>query len=160
MNITSDTSGLASLIARVQEARAVLPELLVDAAQSAGDAVVGELHDAAPVGQGGSIPPPGDASGPLAESFYAVAERQADAGVVEVRANQPIKLSYVVNGRGWVYPVNKKALYWEGLDHPVARSRPSNPNDFVSPVLADATDTVEGEAQTVVEELQAILEGE
>jgi hypothetical protein len=163
--IKSDTSGLTDLIARVQEARAILPQLLVDAAQSAGDAVVGELHDAAPQGQGGSVPPPGDGPGALAESFYAIAERQADSGVVEVKTTQPLKLSYVRDGtgiyagNGMIVPTQKKALMWEGAAHPFRSVAGQRANDFISPVIADTNDTVEGEMQVVVEELSSILGG-
>ncbi len=166
MQITSDASGLTDLIARVQEARSILPQLLVDAAQSAGDAVVDELSSASPHGQGGGSPLPGDSSGHLAESFYAVAEQQSDTAVVEVRTSQPLKLQYVTEGtgvyvgKGRIVPTTKKALYWPGAEHPYRSVAGQRANDFVSPVLADATDTVAGEVQTVVEELSGILGGE
>lgn len=38
---------------------------------------------------------------------------------------------YVEYGRGEVRPVKKQALMWEGLPHPVMRSSPTKPNDFV-----------------------------
>jgi hypothetical protein len=38
---------------------------------------------------------------------------------------------WVILGRGEVVPVNAKALWWPGLDHPVMRSGPSRPNDFM-----------------------------
>ena len=38
---------------------------------------------------------------------------------------------WVILGRGEVVPVQAKALWWPGLDHPVMRSRPSKPNDFM-----------------------------
>lgn len=38
---------------------------------------------------------------------------------------------YVENGRGPVYPVRKKALYWPELAHPVKRAGPAPANDFV-----------------------------
>lgn len=38
---------------------------------------------------------------------------------------------YVENGRGPVYPVRKKALYWPELAHPVKRAGPAAANDFV-----------------------------
>lgn len=41
-------------------------------------------------------------------------------------------LPYVIFGRGWVFPVEKKALYWEELDHPVAYARPAEANDYLS----------------------------
>lgn len=47
-------------------------------------------------------------------------------------------LQYVLYGRGWVFPVVKKALYWEELEHPVAYARPAEPQDYFSTVI-DAT---------------------
>jgi len=47
-------------------------------------------------------------------------------------------LRYVLYGRGWVFPVVKKALYWEELDHPVAYARPAEANDYFS-VAIEAT---------------------
>lgn len=38
---------------------------------------------------------------------------------------------YVENGRGPVFPVRKKALYWPELSHPVAKAGPAPANDFV-----------------------------
>lgn len=38
---------------------------------------------------------------------------------------------YVENGRGPVYPVRKKALYWPELPHPVGKAGPAKANDFV-----------------------------
>lgn len=166
MQITSDTSGLRDLIARVQEARSILPQLLVDAAQSAGDAVVDELSAAAPKGQGGGTPLPGDASGPLFESFHATAENQGNVGVATVSTTQPLKLQYVTEGtgiyvgKGRIVPLTKKALMWEGAPHPMKSVAGQRANDFVSPVLADAVETVAGEVQTAVEELVGILGGE
>lgn len=41
-------------------------------------------------------------------------------------------LQWVLFGRGWVFPVEKKALYWPELPHPVAYARPAPPNDYFS----------------------------
>ena len=43
---------------------------------------------------------------------------------------------YVENGRGPVYPVVKKALYWPELSHPVKRAGPAKANDFVGRTAA------------------------
>jgi len=45
-------------------------------------------------------------------------------------------LQWVLYGRGWVFPVEKKALYWEELLHPVAYARPAPPNDYFSAAVA------------------------
>jgi hypothetical protein len=159
MIITSDTTGAEFLRARIDEAKLLLPGLLVDTAKIAGDAVVEELSNASPVGEGGGPNPPGDAPGRLADSFSCIAERQADAGVAEVRCNQPSKLKFVREGRGWVFPVVRLALFWEGLPHPVKSARPSQPNDFVNPIIDSVSEIVEPEVQALVDELGAILEG-
>lgn len=52
-------------------------------------------------------------------------------------------LQWVLYGRGWVFPVEKKALYWPELPHPVAYARPAPPNDYFSAVVAySAPDSV------------------
>lgn len=43
---------------------------------------------------------------------------------------------YVENGRGPVYPVVKKALYWPELSHPVMRAGPAQANLFVERTVA------------------------
>ena len=43
---------------------------------------------------------------------------------------------YVENGRGPVFPVVKKALYWPELGHPVAKAGPAPANDFVGRTAA------------------------
>ena len=88
MIINSNASGAEFLRLRIDEARLLLPGLLVDSAKIAGDTIAEELSAAAPVGEGGGEGPPGDAPGHLNESFSCIAERQADAGVAEVRTNQ------------------------------------------------------------------------
>ena len=50
MIITSDATGTEFLRARIDEAKLLLPGLLVDTAQIAGDAITEELSNAAPVG--------------------------------------------------------------------------------------------------------------
>ncbi|AAC27055.1 unknown [Methanobacterium phage psiM2] len=54
-------------------------------------------------------------------------------------------LQWVLFGRGWVFPVEKKALYWPELPHPVAYARPAPPNDYFSAAVAyiDAKGIVE-----------------
>ena len=48
---------------------------------------------------------------------------------------------WVILGRGEVVPVNAKALWWPGLDHPVMRSGPSRPNDFMQTGFDAANDS-------------------
>jgi hypothetical protein len=160
MDIIVDTSGLELLRERIAEARAALPDLLQQVVYGAGTWVAEELSAAAPVGKDGGPPPPGDAPGRLNESFYVQAEASkfADGAAISVRTRQPQKLSYVVNGRGEVLPVRKQALYWPSLAHPVRRAQPSQPNDFVTPALANAPDAQEV-LTPVVDELILILGG-
>lgn len=166
MIVTSDTSGMEALLLRIQEAKDALPGLLVEAAQRSGDAVVEQLSDAAPRGQGGGEPPAGDASGPLSESFYVDAERQADSAVAEVKTTQPQKLEYVVYGTGIygkygtrIVPLLRRALFWPDAEHPYGSVAGMRPNDFVSPVLDGVEILVDAEMQGAVDELAAILEG-
>ena len=161
MDLIFDTSGLDDLRRRVADARAMLPDQLQQAVKDAGDFVAQNLRDAAPVGQGeeGSPPPAGDQPGRLADSFYAQEETSkfTDGAAITVRTRQPLKLQYVVKGRGEVVPVAKRALYWKGLAYPVRRSGPSTPNDFVSEALTEVPDAAEA-LGVVIEQLQQILE--
>ncbi|GAC1471381.1 MAG: hypothetical protein PVSMB5_19960 [Ktedonobacteraceae bacterium] len=161
MRIIVDYSGLDALRARIAEARAVLPELLQEAAAEAGLQIVEALSEAAPVGQGeeGSTPPLGDAPGRLNESFYVQAEESAysPGGAVSVKTTQPTKLRFVVEGRGEVRPKYKRALYWPGLAHPVRRAGPAPANDFVTPVVESGPSESDVLA-VVAEQIAAILE--
>jgi len=160
MIIESDASGTEFLRARIEEAKLLLPGLLVDSAQLAGDGVASALGDAAPHGKGSGDSPPGDAPGALSESFHCETEAQGDGAMATVSTTQPAKLRYVVEGRGWVYPVNKRALYWDGLPHPVPYAKPSQANDFISPVINDqVNEIVEPEVNAIIDNLSAILEG-
>lgn len=56
------------------------------------------------------------------------------SGIITNRVNY---LPYVVNGRGWVYPVRARALHWVGPYGEVfaMSARPTQPNDFIDRVL-------------------------
>lgn len=43
---------------------------------------------------------------------------------------------YVEHGRGPVFPVTKKALYWPELGHPVKRAGPAEANRFLERTVA------------------------
>lgn len=158
MELFFDASGVDVLRTKLAEARAALPGLLQQAVQDAGAWVSQNLSDAAPVGKDAG--PPGDAPGRLNESFYVQdeASKFADGAACSVRTRQPVKLQYVVKGRGVVLPVQKQALYWPSLAHPVRRAGPAPANDFVTPALALAPSAEEA-LSVVVEELAFILEG-
>ncbi len=47
---------------------------------------------------------------------------------------------WVILGRGEVRPVTAKALWWPELDHPVMRSGPSRPNDFMATAFDSANE--------------------
>lgn len=51
-------------------------------------------------------------------------------------SNLAYYLPFVLHGRGWVFPVRRKALWWPELPHPVAYARPAPPNDYFSAVVA------------------------
>lgn len=161
MNITVDTSGLDALRERLAAARAALPDLLQEAAVEAGEWIVQNLHDAAPVGPNeGGPPPEGDGPGRLADSFYVQEESSAysPGGAITVRTTQPTKLKFVTEGRGEVLPKVKRALFWPGLTHPVRRAGPSEPNDFVEVELQSMPDESDV-LSVVVEQIAEILEG-
>ena len=84
---------------------------------------------------------------------------------ITVRTKQPTKLEYVTQGTGLfgprgepIRPVTKKALFWEGADHPVRSVRGQEPNSFVDEALAEAP-TAEDVLGEVVDTLIGILEG-
>lgn len=165
MNITSNTSGLADLIARLNNASIEVANLLVDASDEAATLVSQALSDAAPKGSSSGTSPGDDAEGSLADSFFVIAEMQADGAVSSVRTNQGTKLGYVVNGTGIygprgsrIVPVQAKALYWEGAEHPYKSVAGQKPNDFVTPALAEAPNAEEL-LQPVIDELSALLQG-
>jgi len=156
MIIKSDTSGIDALLARVHQVQSELSRVTKDAAQRVGDTVKEQLSGAAPKGRGGP-PPPTDASGPLSGSFSAKAEQQGAGAYMELKTSQGVKLKFVTGGRGVVLPVNKRALFWPGLAHPVRRAGPSKANDFVSPVLNRKDDVVEAEMQKAIQEIKDIM---
>lgn len=161
MKLISNTDDIMALRQRLANTRAQLQPLLRQAVQDAGQWVAQNLSDAAPVGkaESGGTPIDGDAPGRLNESFYVQDEGSTESSAsVTVRTRQPVKLKFVVEGRGEVRPVNKKALYWPGLPHPVKRAGPAAANDFVTPVLAEAP-TAEEALGVVVDQLAVILEG-
>lgn len=149
---------LDALSLRIQHARAVLPQLLADEVRNTANRAAQALAESAPHGsaEGETTPIAGDAPGRLYESFHVESVGQMAA---EVLCNQPHKLDFVVNGRGPVRPVRKKALMWPGLPHPVKYARPTEPNDFVSPAIEDALQETDAAMSDLLLELVAILEG-
>ena len=137
--ITFAITGIAEAQARIAAIRAALPMALADALTDVGDAVTADLQARAPVGADDDDSQPaaaGDQAGRLRDSFVQDVTQASDTHAsLVVRTTQPQKLAWVVDGRGDVYPVNKKALFWKAQGHPVMHAGPSKPNDFVSPVL-------------------------
>jgi len=140
--LTLTTTGtISELRARLQMAQAALGLVIPAAISQAGQNVADGLAAAAPHGANPDAPPVGsDTPGPLASSFEShVTASGAAYAAVEVITTQPTKLGFVVNGHGPVAPVNKKALMWQGLAHPVRSARAVAPNDFVTPVTDAGT---------------------
>lgn len=166
MRMTVDTSGLDALREKLAAARAVLPELLQEAAAEAGLQIVSALSEAAPKGQSEGPPPAGDEEGKLSESFYVQQEDSAfsPGGACSVRTKQPTKLSYVTGGTGIygkygtrITPTTKQALYWPDAAHPFRSVAGQKANDFVTPVVESGPDA--GDAlMVVVEQIAEILE--
>ena len=142
MPFTVTITGLDTVRARITALQAALPEAVMTGMQQIGTEAVSALSAASPVGNSGAddTPPAGDAPGALRDSFQSTLAGDGSHANLTVFTTQPQKLSWVVNGRGPVYPVNKKALWWPGLPHPVKYAGPSTPNDFVSPVIDQAPD--------------------
>lgn len=166
MNFKSDTSGLDALVSRLAHARAELPRIVHSAAQWSGDAMAKALGNAAPHGGHGGPPPAGDAAGSLAGSFHAEVTQHGYSARVEVKTKQPQKLEYVVKGTGLYGPKKqlitsnvKKALYWEGADHPVKSVKGQKPNDFIKPVIAKYRDIVRPEINKAHDEFNDLLGG-
>ena len=141
--LTLTTTGtISELRARLQMAQAALGVVIPAAISQAGQNVAAALTNAAPRGATQVDTPPleGDAPGNLKDSFEShVTASGAAYAAVEVITTQPTKLGFVVNGHGPVAPVNKKALMWPGLPHPVRSARAVAPNDFVTPVTDAGT---------------------
>lgn len=162
MQLIADASGIESLRERIAMAREALPTLLQRAALQAGTSMKDGLSNAAPKGKGTGVPPAGDASGPLSESFFVQFESESS---ISVRTTQSTKLEYVTKGTGVygprgarIVPVTKKALYWDGANQPYRSVAGQKPNDFVAPVLATAP-AADAFLQVVVDELTTTLEG-
>ena len=60
----------------------------------------------------------------------------SDEGSTGELTNTVRYLQWVLYGRGWVFPVEKKSLYWPELPPPVAYASPAPPNDYFSAVVA------------------------
>jgi hypothetical protein len=159
MNFQSDTSGLDRLLARVRKAQTELPRVTKEAAQRSGDTVKGLLSSAAPKGKTAGPPPSGDAIGRLSNSFSAKTEQNGTGARMTLVTSQPFKLKIITGGRKVVVPVNKKALFWPGLSHPVRRSGATKANDFVTPVMNKRRDVVKAEMQKAIQELKSIIGG-
>lgn len=155
-------TALQSQLEGLSRLRNELPGLIRAALSDAGNAVVQDLASAAPRGTGSGTPPEGDASGPLAESFSAIVEDAEGETVLTVKTTQPTKLMYVTEGTGIygpygerIYPKVKKALYWEGAEHPVASVAGQEANDFVSPIIDEADGEITDQvAEAIYEAMQ------
>jgi len=137
MYLTINARGIQLLQQKIAAKQEALITSIPRAMQQISDDAISVLQVATPVGSsdGSGIPPGSDAPGRLRDSYQSdITSSDTEASLV-IRTTQPTKLGYVVNGRGWVYPVSKKALFWQGLPHPVKSARPSQPNDFITPEL-------------------------
>jgi hypothetical protein len=155
------TGGTAGLRLRLEQVRSSLMPAINGAVQQIGDDVARQLAQAAPVGAssgGEGTPIAGDAPGKLKESFVADYEPGEASASTSVATTQPNKLRFVRDGRGPVYPVRKRALMWNGLPHPVRSAKATQPNDFVTPVLAEAAVLAYERLNEVVGEVIALTE--
>lgn len=162
MRITINANGLQVLRERLIRAQDAVMPAVVDAITETGNTIKEGLSHAAPRGLSSADeaaqPIEGDIPGRLGESF--AFEVEADAVMVHgtVSTNQPQKLAFVVGGRGPIYPVNKRALYWQGLDHPVRSARASQANDFVSPVVDAAMAAIPERIEVAMAQVQLAMD--
>jgi hypothetical protein len=56
----------------------------------------------------------------------------------------------VINGRGPIYPVNAKALWWPGLPHPVKSAGPAEGQPFVDDSVGEVETMIESELDDFV----------
>lgn len=155
-----DPSGAERLRMRLAQFQAVLMPAVLTAMETIGSHIEEELKAAAPKGQHEGPPPAGDAPGALADSFSHEVQGSEALATLQVKTSQPTKLMYVRKGTG-VYgargaritPTQKRALYWQGADHPVRSVAGMRPNDFVTPVLEDAKDFVAEQLSEAVGEV-------
>lgn len=152
--LTIRSTGVNTLRIKLQMAHAAIGPAVATAIINSGEHVAQALATAAPRGSsdsGSSQPMGDDEPGRLAESFLNQALASGpDYAATQVITTQPNKLNLVRNGRGEVRPRTKKALMWNGLDHPVRRSRAVAPNDFVSPVLQEGADYARAQLEEVI----------
>lgn len=162
-------SGPALLLMRerIAAARILMAQMVPATLALVGATCAQALTDAAPRGEESGENPPGDAPGPLAESFTSELEmRGTYAGVVRVKTTQPTKLRYVRRGTG-VYgpngqrirPLVKKALYWKNAPHPMKSVAGQRANDFVTPVVNEATQSADDRLAELAVRLVETVEG-
>jgi hypothetical protein len=158
--ITAGTA-LQRQLDELAQLRSTLPSVIEQALSEAGTSMIQNLTDAAPRGtNSGGTPPEGDASGPLAESFSASVAVSGSRAKLTVKTSQPTKLKYVTQGTGLygpykqrIYPRVKKALYWEGAEHPVRSVAGQEPNDFVSPITDEADEDINAVVSDAISEV-------
>ena len=98
----------------------MLRKHILPVAHETRDLIIEKMKDEAPV-----------KTGALRDSIYGRVSIKGSSIDIVVAVPKRIKYAgWVVKGRGWVFPVKKKALWWPGLPHPVAYARPSKPNPF------------------------------
>ncbi|HZU01522.1 MAG TPA: hypothetical protein VFA10_17775 [Ktedonobacteraceae bacterium] len=161
MRITINTDGLQRLRDALMAARDAVMPAVADAVEATCEQVQNGLSSAAPRGTGDDAaePPPGDAAGHLADSFSYALEAEEVMVTGTVSTSQPQKLAFVVEGRGEVFPVTKKALFWPGLAHPVRHAAASVANDFVSPVVDEAIGGLPEQFDAALSQVQVAMDG-
>lgn len=149
-------SGLDTLIQRVADARPAIARAIETSLDRQGEWTVELLSDAAPKGSGSSSSSAleGDAGGALSESFFV---RHETPNLISVMTSQPTKMGYVTQGTGLygphharITPRFKRALAWEGAEHPVRSVRGILPNPFHLTPLDEARQMFEPRVSTAV----------
>jgi hypothetical protein len=164
VKITINGQGVQDLLNKITDAKAEFPYILEDAVKVAGEEVRSGLSDAAPTSNKGGPPPAGDGSGTLADSFYSQSSTSNAHVSLTVGTHQPTKVKFLRYGTGIygptgqrIRPKTKKALFWDGADHPYRSVAGIRPNDFITPVI-DKAPSGDGVLSDVIDNLTDMLQ--
>lgn len=150
----------AQIIQRLQAAQAAIPDLVATGVEQLGELSVTSLHDHCPVDEednNGVLP--GEAEH-LADSFVTGDVSVGVVSTMEIGTTEPIKYQYVTEGTDSpILPVEKKALWWPALEHPVASVSGQEPQPFQLDALAEIESLVPGVGAEVVQKLVEKLKG-
>jgi hypothetical protein len=160
--IITAKSNISAIRAKLQYVLDNLDPVIQQGFMDGGALMTTALGQAAPKGK--SEDPttiPGDAPGPLSQSFQAIPLAPLGVSII---TTQPTKLKFVKEGTGLegplhhlILPTVKKALYWKGAYYPVRSTKGMKPNDFVTPTVDATREPLKQAVRRAVVELVATL---